>query len=95
MLHNLILAIEEVEDINFILFFTSLSANGTRTWLVDINSETLKPPSWDELAAEKPMLDSFSDISIYELHIRDFRFAVLFGCTFYGILIFCMLILLN
>ncbi|CAO2034210.1 unnamed protein product [Urochloa humidicola] len=49
-----------------------LSANGTRTWLVDINCETLKPPLWDALAAEKPKLDSFSDISIYELHIRDF-----------------------
>ena len=58
-------------------FLTRLSANGTRTWLVDINSETLKPPSWDKLAAEKPKLDSFSDISIYELHIRDFRLAVL------------------
>uniref|UniRef100_A0A0D9W273 Glycosyl hydrolase family 13 catalytic domain-containing protein n=1 Tax=Leersia perrieri TaxID=77586 RepID=A0A0D9W273_9ORYZ len=49
-----------------------LSANGTRTWLVDINSETLKPPCWDELSDEKPNFDSFSDISIYELHIRDF-----------------------
>ncbi|KAJ1270053.1 hypothetical protein BS78_06G025000 [Paspalum vaginatum] len=49
-----------------------LSANGTRTWLVDISSETLKPLSWDKLATEKPKLDSFSDISIYELHIRDF-----------------------
>ncbi|TVU04286.1 hypothetical protein EJB05_47148, partial [Eragrostis curvula] len=49
-----------------------LSANATRSWLVDINSETLKPASWDELADEKPKLDSFSDISIYELHIRDF-----------------------
>ncbi|KAL5214545.1 hypothetical protein ABZP36_003697 [Zizania latifolia] len=49
-----------------------LTANGTRTWLVDINSETLKPASWDELSDEKPNLDSFSDISIYELHIRDF-----------------------
>uniref|UniRef100_A0A0D9W274 Glycosyl hydrolase family 13 catalytic domain-containing protein n=1 Tax=Leersia perrieri TaxID=77586 RepID=A0A0D9W274_9ORYZ len=47
-----------------------LSANGTRTWLVDINSETLKPPCWDELSDEKPNFDSFSDISIYELHIR-------------------------
>jgi pullulanase/glycogen debranching enzyme len=45
--------------------------------LVDINSEALKPPLWDELAAEKPKLDSFSDITIYELHIRDFRLAVL------------------
>jgi pullulanase/glycogen debranching enzyme len=33
----------------------------------------MKPPSWDELADEKPKLDSFSDITIYELHIRDFR----------------------
>nr|BAA09167.1 starch debranching enzyme precursor [Oryza sativa] len=49
-----------------------LSANGTRTWLVDINSETLKPASWDELSDEEPNLESFSDISIYELHIRDF-----------------------
>uniref|UniRef100_A0A8R7QVS7 Pullulanase 1, chloroplastic n=1 Tax=Triticum urartu TaxID=4572 RepID=A0A8R7QVS7_TRIUA len=49
-----------------------LSANGARTWLVDINNETLKPASWDELADEKPKLDSFSDITIYELHIRDF-----------------------
>ncbi|KAM3207933.1 hypothetical protein ACQJBY_062920 [Aegilops geniculata] len=51
-----------------------LSANGARTWLVDINNETLKPASWDELADEKPKLDSFSDITIYELHIRDFSF---------------------
>jgi pullulanase/glycogen debranching enzyme len=50
-----------------------LSANGERTWLVDINCESMKPPSWDELADEKPKLDSFSDITIYELHIRDFR----------------------
>jgi 1,4-alpha-glucan branching enzyme len=50
-----------------------LSANATRSWLVDINNETLKPASWDELADEKPKLDSFSDITIYELHIRDFR----------------------
>ncbi|KQJ81407.1 pullulanase 1, chloroplastic [Brachypodium distachyon] len=49
-----------------------LSANGARTWLVDINNEALKPASWDELADEKPKLDSFSDITIYELHIRDF-----------------------
>ncbi|KAL6841127.1 hypothetical protein ACP4OV_029096 [Aristida adscensionis] len=49
-----------------------LSANAARTWLVDINSESLKPAYWDKLVDEKPKLDSFSDISIYELHIRDF-----------------------
>ncbi|WOL05804.1 pullulanase 1, chloroplastic isoform X2 [Canna indica] len=49
-----------------------LSSNGTRTWLVDLDSENLKPSGWDNLADEKPELLSFSDISIYELHIRDF-----------------------
>jgi pullulanase/glycogen debranching enzyme len=56
-----------------LVILARLSANSTRTWLVDINNETLKPLAWDGLAAEKPKLDSFSDISIYELHIRDFR----------------------
>lgn len=56
-----------------LVILTRLSANSTRTWLVDINNETLKPLAWDGLVAEKPRLDSFSDISIYELHIRDFR----------------------
>lgn len=43
--------------------------------MVDLNSEDLKPSGWDELADDKPDLPSFSDISIYELHIRDFRFS--------------------
>ncbi|KAK6136112.1 hypothetical protein DH2020_030128 [Rehmannia glutinosa] len=49
-----------------------LSADGTRTLLVDVDSETLKPEAWDHLVDEKPNLLSFSDISIYELHVRDF-----------------------
>ncbi|KAI0513966.1 hypothetical protein KFK09_009998 [Dendrobium nobile] len=49
-----------------------ISSNGSRTLLVDLNSEDLKPSGWDDLAYEKPDLPSFSDISIYELHIRDF-----------------------
>ncbi|XP_038979468.1 pullulanase 1, chloroplastic isoform X2 [Phoenix dactylifera] len=49
-----------------------LSSNGKRTWLVNLDSENLKPEGWDKLADEKPGLLSFSDISIYELHIRDF-----------------------
>ncbi|XP_078166703.1 limit dextrinase isoform X1 [Carex rostrata] len=49
-----------------------LSSDGKRTWLVDIRSEELKPNGWDGLANEKPHLGSFADISIYELHIRDF-----------------------
>ncbi|KAL2651111.1 hypothetical protein R1flu_019239 [Riccia fluitans] len=49
-----------------------LSANGERSLIVDLNDESLKPEGWDELAAEKPQLAAFTDIAIYELHIRDF-----------------------
>ncbi|XP_058080024.1 pullulanase 1, chloroplastic isoform X3 [Magnolia sinica] len=49
-----------------------LSSDGMRTLLVNLDSDALKPEGWDELADEKPDLSSFSDISIYELHIRDF-----------------------
>ncbi|KAD7479985.1 hypothetical protein E3N88_03121 [Mikania micrantha] len=49
------------------------SGNGKRTFLVDLDSDALKPHKWDNLANEKPDIEDFSDISIYELHIRDFR----------------------
>lgn len=50
-----------------------LSADGNRTLLVNLDSDSVKPEGWDGLADEKPDLLSFSDISIYELHVRDFR----------------------
>ncbi|KAK4406305.1 Pullulanase 1, chloroplastic [Sesamum angolense] len=49
-----------------------LSADGRRTLIVNVDSETEKPKAWDNLVDEKPNLLSFSDISIYELHVRDF-----------------------
>ncbi|GFP94261.1 pullulanase 1 chloroplastic [Phtheirospermum japonicum] len=49
-----------------------LSADGRRTLIVNVDSESLKPEEWDHLVDEKPKLLSFSDISIYELHVRDF-----------------------
>ncbi|EPS61390.1 hypothetical protein M569_13407, partial [Genlisea aurea] len=49
-----------------------LSADGKRTLLVNLDSEYLKPEKWDDLSDEKPSLVSFSDTSIYELHVRDF-----------------------
>lgn len=48
---------------------------------MNLDSKNLKPVGWDKLADEKPELLSFSDISIYELHIRDFRLAQ-FGFSF-------------
>ncbi|KAM1161934.1 hypothetical protein ACFX13_001081 [Malus domestica] len=49
-----------------------LSSDGRRTLLVNLDSDDIKPEGWDKLAYEKPDIISFSDISIYELHIRDF-----------------------
>ncbi|XP_059307582.1 pullulanase 1, chloroplastic isoform X1 [Lycium ferocissimum] len=50
----------------------SLSADGKRTLLVNLDSDDVKPEGWDNLQNEKPNLLSFSDVSIYELHVRDF-----------------------
>lgn len=49
-----------------------LSANGERTLIVDLNEETLKPVGWNTLQEVKPQFEAFNDISILELHIRDF-----------------------
>lgn len=65
---------------------SSLSANGERSLVVDLTSseacrllegkgQPLAPPGWDTLHKEKPVLASFADISLYELHVRDFRWA--------------------
>ena len=47
-----------------------LSADGRRPLFVDLDSDALKPEGWDTLEDDKSTLHSFSDISIYELHIR-------------------------
>ncbi|GLJ06318.1 hypothetical protein SUGI_0036280 [Cryptomeria japonica] len=49
-----------------------LSANGERSLFVNLQDPLLKPEGWESLADEKPQLESFADIVIYELHIRDF-----------------------
>lgn len=48
----------------------SLSLNGERSQLIDLNSSETKPAGWDYL--QKPYLDSTKDSVIYELHLRDF-----------------------
>lgn len=49
----------------------SLSTNSTRSQIVDIyNDAALMPAGWQD--ATKPALRSFTDITIYELHVRDF-----------------------
>ncbi|GJS41602.1 pullulanase 1, chloroplastic isoform X1 [Tanacetum coccineum] len=49
-----------------------LSGDRKRTFLVNLDSDGVKPQNWDNLVDEKPDIADFCDISIYELHIRDF-----------------------
>ncbi|MBE2231901.1 MAG: pullulanase-type alpha-1,6-glucosidase, partial [Anaerolinea sp.] len=48
----------------------SLAMNSTRSQIVDLADAALKPAGWD--ATEKPALPAPEDISVYELHVRDF-----------------------
>ncbi|MBE2239059.1 MAG: pullulanase-type alpha-1,6-glucosidase, partial [Caldilineaceae bacterium] len=48
----------------------SLSMNSTRSQLVDLADPALKPEGWDDLV--KPELAAPEDITVWELHVRDF-----------------------
>ena len=47
-----------------------IALNGTKSRITDLESDETKPEGWDSHSS--PPLRSFSDLSIYELHIRDF-----------------------
>jgi pullulanase len=47
-----------------------LAINGTMSRITDLSDESTKPGGWDE--SSSPTLNSLSDMSIYELHVRDF-----------------------
>jgi pullulanase-type alpha-1,6-glucosidase len=51
----------------------SLAMNSARSQLVDLGDAEHKPESWDVL--EKPALEAFNDVSIYEIHLRDFSIS--------------------
>ena len=51
-------------------YSTDLALNGTKSRITDLESEATKPDGWDESSA--PPLESLSDMSLYELHVRDF-----------------------
>lgn len=48
----------------------SLSTDSRKSQIVDMEDPALMPEGWGELA--KPALESPNDITIYELHVRDF-----------------------
>jgi pullulanase len=47
-----------------------IALNGTKSRITDLESDETKPEGWDRDAA--PPLRSLSDMSLYELHVRDF-----------------------
>lgn len=54
-------------------YSADLSINGEKSRLSDITAAANKPPGWD--AHVSPQIDRFTDLSIYELHVRDFSIA--------------------
>ena len=50
-----------------------LAGNGERSQLVNLHAASVKPEGWDD--HNIPELRSFSDISVYELHVRDFSIS--------------------
>ena len=51
----------------------SLSTNSARSQIVDLADPALAPDGWDDV--EKPELAAPEDLSIYELHVRDFSIS--------------------
>ncbi len=51
-------------------YSVSLSTNSARSQVVDLADVALAPTGWDDVA--KPPLAQPEDISVYELHVRDF-----------------------
>jgi pullulanase len=47
-----------------------LAINGTKSRITDLDADATKPPAWDFQSS--PALRNLNDLSIYELHIRDF-----------------------
>jgi pullulanase len=47
-----------------------VALNGTKSRITDLEADETKPSGWDE--DNSPPLRTFSDLSLYELHIRDF-----------------------
>jgi pullulanase len=54
-------------------YSVDLAINGTKSRLTDLSNHATKPDGWDE--DRSPRLDRFTDLSIYELHVRDFSIA--------------------
>lgn len=54
-------------------YSVSLAADSARSQIVDLADSSLMPAGWETLT--KPEIASAADISIYELHVRDYSIA--------------------
>ena len=59
-----------VENIVTDPYSVDLALNGVKTRITDLDGPNTQPPGWEE--SRSPSLASVNDLSIYELHIRDF-----------------------
>jgi len=51
-------------------YSVDIALNGAKSRITDLDSDETKPAGWDEDSS--PALRSLSDMSLYELHVRDF-----------------------
>ena len=51
-------------------YSVDIALNGTKSRITDLDSDETKPAGWDE--NNSPPMRSLSDLSLYELHVRDF-----------------------
>jgi pullulanase len=59
-----------VENVVTDPYSVDLALNGVKTRLTNLSSDTEKPGGWDESGS--PWLNSLNDLTIYEMHVRDF-----------------------
>ena len=59
-----------VENVVTDPYSVDLALNGVKTRLTNLAIDAHKPEGWDE--SRSPRLDSINDLTIYELHMRDF-----------------------
>ncbi len=52
-------------------YSVGLTTDSRRSYIADLDDPSLKPPGWDGAARPAP-LGAQTDMSIYELHVRDF-----------------------
>jgi len=54
-------------------YSVDLALNGTKSRITDLSNRETKPEGWEQ--DRSPRLDHITDLSIYELHVRDFSIA--------------------